>query len=43
MNMADCDEINEDGTKSDQVIDESEGIFQLIDKLENIVDHMVPG
>jgi len=43
MNMADCDETNEDGTKSDQVTEEPEGIFQLIDKLESIVDHMVPG
>ena len=43
MNMADCDEINEDGTTIDQVTEEPEGIFQLIDKLESIVDHMVPG
>ena len=43
MNMADCYETNEDGTTSDQVSEESEGIFQLIDKLESIVDHMVPG
>ena len=41
--MADSDETNEDGTKSVQVTEEPVGILQLIDKLEDIVDQMVPG
>ena len=43
MDMADCDGTNEDMTKSEQVTEEPEGILQLIDKLEDIVDQMVPG
>ena len=41
--MADSDRTNEDGTKSEQVTNETEGILQLIDNLEDIVDTMVAG
>ena len=43
MNRAACDGTNKDETKSDQATAEPEGILQLIDKLEKIVDQMVPG
>ena len=39
--MVDCDGTNEDGTKSEQVTKDPEGIQQLIIKLEDIVDKMV--
>jgi len=41
--MADIDAINEEGTKSDQVTEEPEGILQLNEKLEDVVDQMVEG
>ena len=41
--MGDIAGTNANGTKSDQVIEEPEGILQLIDKLEDIVDQMVTG
>jgi len=43
MNMTDCEQTTEDGMKLGQVTEEPEGILQLIDKLEDIVDQMVPG
>ena len=43
MSMADWDGAYEDGTKTDQVTENPEGILQLIDKLENIVDQMLQG
>jgi len=43
MNMADWDGASEDGTKTDQVTENPEGVLQLIDKLENIVDQMLQG
>ena len=41
--MADIAAINEDGTKIKQVTGEPEGILQLIEKLEDVVDQMVEG
>ena len=43
VNMTDCEQTTEDGMKLGQVTEEPEGILQLIDKLEDIVDQMVPG
>ena len=43
MNMADWDGASEDGTTTDQVTENPEGVLQLIDKLENIVDQMLQG
>jgi len=40
--MTDSDGTNEDGTKSSQGTEEPEGILQLFDKLEDIVDQIVP-
>ena len=42
-NMADMDEICEDRNTSDEALEQPEGILQLIDKLENIVDQLLPG
>ena len=42
VNMTNCEQTTEDGMKLGQVTEEPEGILQLIDKLEDIVDQMVP-
>ena len=41
--MADMDEIWEDRNTSDEALEQPEGILELIDKLESIVDQLVPG
>jgi len=43
LKMGDIAGTNANGTKSDQVTEEPEGILQLIDKLEDIVDQIVTG
>ena len=41
--MADVDPICEDENTRGEVLEQPEGILQLIDKIENIVDQMLPG
>jgi hypothetical protein len=40
--MADVDPICEDGYTRWEVLEQHEGILQLIDKIENILDQMLP-
>jgi len=41
--MEDVDQICEDGNISGEALEQPEGILQLIEKLENIVDEILPG
>ena len=41
--MEDVDQICEDGNTSGEALEQPEGILQLIEKLENVVDQMMPG
>ena len=41
--MSDTVGTNKNGTKSDEVMEEPQGILQLIDKLEDIVDQIMTG
>ena len=41
--MEDVPQTCEDGNTSCEALEQPEGILQLIEKLENIVDQMLPG
>ena len=43
LQLIDVDKIGEEGNVLGEALEQPEGILQLIEKLENIVDQMIPG